>query len=144
MVLYITNVGAIALCDTLVDAVDVGATNATGRILIYDATGGVPANADVAITGQVLLATLNFQQPAFGGAVDNTGSAIATRAGSIADETSAVAGTAAFFRVTDRNNLAIWQGAVGSGSGELDLNSVVIGAGATVSITAMTVTMPES
>ena len=140
----LTNAAAIAACDAVVDRVDLGTTDATGDIKIYD--GAIPADADTALSGNTLLAELNMSNPAFGAAVDAAPGGRAT-ANAISDDTSADAtGTASFFRLNDRDNATVLQGDVTatSGGGDLELNTVSIVIGAKVSITAMTVTMPES
>jgi len=141
----ITNAAAIVMCDGIVDLVDGGTPgDATGDIKIYD--GSIPADADTALSGNTLLAELNFSNPAFGAAADAAPGAIAT-ANAIANDVSADAtGTASFFRVTDRANAVVWQGDVTAtaGGGDMELNTVSIVAAAVVSISAFTVTMPES
>lgn len=130
------------MADQIVDDVDVGSTNAEGRVRIYD--GAVPTDADTALGGQTLLAELLMSNPAFGGAVDISPGGQAT-ANAIADDASANAdGTATFFRVVDRDENTIFQGAVATSGAELNMNTVSIVTAAIVSITSMTVTMPES
>lgn len=140
MVLFIPNANAVVLCDAHVDRVDAGAGPGLWRI--YD--GSVPADADAALSGNTLLAELTFSDPAYGGAVDAAPGATAT-ANAITDDSSADAtGTASFYRKFDSNGLIVEQGAVSTSGAELNLNTVSIVAGATVSITSSTVTMPES
>lgn len=142
MTLFITNAAAIAACNAVVDLVDVGSTNASGHILIY--SGSVPADADAALGGATLLAELVMSNAAFGNAADIAPGAQATAASITADSSADATGTASFFRMTNRDATAIMQGAVGTSGAELNLNSVAISSGAQVSITSMTVTMPES
>ncbi len=126
---------AISCCDDIVDRIDVGATNAEGRIRIF--TGSKPASVDDVETG-TLLAELLMSNPAFGAAADQAPNARAT-AGTITDDSSADnAGTAGYFRVIDRNLNGVIDGDVTatSGGGDLELNTVVIAAGAIVSVTA--------
>ena len=140
----LTNAAAIAACDAVVDRVDLGTTDATGDIKIY--SGTIPTDADTALGAQVLLAELDMSIPAFGAAVDAAPGGRAT-ANAISDDTSADAGgTASFFRMNNRDNATVLQGDVTatSGGGDLELNTVSIVASAKVSITSMTVTMPES
>ena len=143
MTLSIPNTSAITACNAIVDACDVGTTDAQANVVIY--SGSVPALVDTALGAQVVLAELEMTNPAFGAAADAAPGATAT-ASAITDDTTANAtGTASFFRILNRDNVAVIQGAVGAtGSGaELELNSVAIQAGATVEITSLTVTMPE-
>lgn len=140
MTLYIPNARAIILCDSVVDSIDAGA--GAGLLRIYDGT--VPADADAALSGNTLLATLTYSDPAFGNAVDAAPGATAT-ASAITDDSSADAtGTATFFRALDSDLNVRLQGAVGTSGAELNLNTVSISAGAIVSVTSQTVTMPES
>ena len=121
MTLSISNVAALAACDAIVDLCDTGTTDAQANIVIY--SGSVPANVDTALGAQVVLAELEMSNP-----------------------TANAMGTASFFRILNRDNTAVIQGAVGAtGSGdELELNSTSIQPGATVEITSLTVTMPEA
>jgi hypothetical protein len=135
----LSNVAAIAANDAIVDLVDGGTTNPEGRIRIYD--GSKPAGGpDEAIVAQTLLAELPMSNPAFGNSVDAAPNARAT-ASAITDDSSADnPGTATWFRVVNRDSVAVIDGDVTatSGGGDLELNSVVISAGAVVSITAFT------
>lgn len=139
---FISNAAAIAACDAIVDRIDLGSTNAQGRVKIY--SGSVPTDADTALGAQVLLAELLGSNPFFGAAVDLAPGARATAA-AISDDTSADStGTASFFRIVDRNAVAVLQGACATSGAELNFNSVAISSGAIVSITSFTVTVPES
>lgn len=139
---FISNVAALAACDAIVDQVDVGSTNAQGRLRIY--SGSVPTDADTALGAQTLLAELNMSNPAFGAAADIAPGARAT-ASAISDDSSADAtGTASFFRIVNRNVVAVMQGACATSGSELDFNTTSISSGAVVSVTSFTVTVPES
>lgn len=131
-----------AACDAIVDLLDSGAGTAYFRI--YDGTP--PADLSVAVTSQVLLAELDLSNPAFGAAADGNPGAVAT-ANSITAEASAPAGgTAAWFRIFNRNGDAVIDGDVTAtgGGGALELNSTTIGAGANVSISSWTFTVDET
>lgn len=142
MVFYQTNAAAIVGLDAIADLVDVGSTNAQGRLRIY--AGSVPADADAALGGATLLAELNMSNPAFNGATDAAPGASAAAA-SISDDTSADAtGTAAFFRIVDRNEAAVFQGSVSTTGADLNLNTTSITSGANVAVTSLTVTLPEN
>lgn len=58
------------------------------------------------------------------------------------DDTSAQAGTAAQFSIYDRNNLKLLEGVVQVSGADLDLSSLVVGAGDTVSLTSFSITVP--
>ena len=141
----ITNAVAIAMCDAMVDALDGGASNAV--VQIY--ADVQPTDADTAVAAQVLLSTHACNATAFGNAVDDTGKATAT-ANAIGDDTSADAtDTATWFRASTTTDgstpvTTIIDGSVGTASADMIINTVSIESGATVSITAWTVSQPES
>ncbi len=139
----ITNASAIAAVDAVADLVDVGATDANGDLKMY--SGTIPADADSALGGAVLLTTNEMAIPAFAAGIDAApgGRAVAN---AIVDSTIAATGTASFFRVTNRNNVAIYQGTVTvlAGGGDIELNSIALQSGATLSITSLSITMPET
>lgn len=144
MTISISNAQAIECCDDVVDSCDLGSTDPQANIAIYDGTP--PANVDTGLSGNTLLAELEMSNPAFGGAVDISPGARAT-ANAISDDTSANAtGTASFFRILDRNNVPRVQGTVtaGGGGGDITFNSIAFQSGATVSISSLTITMPEA
>lgn len=118
--LFVRNV----LADAVVDLIDGGTTDPNGDLVIMT-------------SGDVEVATLAFANPAFGAAA----SAVAT-ANAIADDTSATGGTAALFKVQDRENREIFRGTVTAtgGGGDMELSSVTIGATDTVSVTSFTYT----
>jgi hypothetical protein len=144
MTLSIANAQAIQACDVIVDACDLGTTNASATLTIY--SGTPPANVDASLSGNTVLAQLAMSNPAFGGAADISPGARAT-ASTITDDSSANAtGTASFFRILDRDNVPRIQGTVTAtgGGGELELKSVSINSGVIVEVTSLTVTMPEA
>ena len=126
MGITLTTAARNAACDAIVDLVDGGTTDANGDLVIMT-------------SGDVEVATLAMSNPAFGAA--STGVATAS---AISDDTSATGGTAALHKIQNRDNTEIWRGTVGSGSGDLDLSSVTIGAGDTVSVSSYTLTVPAS
>lgn len=137
----ISNAAAIAACDAIVDKIDVGA--GTAYLRIYDGTQ--PANPDVAVSTQTLLAEMALPNPAFGAAADGTDKATATADcdPDLSDATANASGTASWFRVINRNGDAVIDGSVGTSSADLILNSVAISAGATVTITDWTFSVNE-
>lgn len=139
----IGNAEAIDACNAVVDRLDAGA--GAGLLRIYDGTQ--PAGGpDEAVGTQTLLAELTLSDPAFGAAADAAPGGQAT-ANAISDDPSANAtGTASWFRAVDSVGVAVIDGDVSAtgGGGDLELNSTSISAGATVSVTSWTVTMPES
>lgn len=110
------------------------AVGASGRLKIYDATGGVPANVGTALGTQVLLADLpcsaTFAAAAAAGAL--TLNAITTT-------NAAASGTAAFFRITTSGGTAVFQGTVGTSGADLNFNTVSFASGGPVQITSFVV-----
>jgi len=123
-------------CDAIVDDVDAGA--AAGYVEIRT---GAPSGPNAADSG-ILLATLPMSDPAFGAAVAGVATANAITNDSSADAT----GTAAHFRLKDSDANIVGEGTVTAtgGGGDMELNSVSIIIAAVVSITSLTVTVPES
>lgn len=143
----VTNSIAIAQCNAAVDAIDAGA--GAGTLVFY--AGTPPANADTALSGNTVLATLTFGDPAFGAASDLGPGARAT-ANVITEDASADAdGVATFARSFDSNGLVCHQFTVAGstgGSGEIlvtsaDANATIV-AGLPVSISAFAYTQPEA
>lgn len=144
MTISIKNTRAITNCDAIVDDCDLGTTNASATLRIY--SGSVPADVDTALSGQTILAELVMSNPAFGSAVDINPGARAT-ANAISDDTVANnTGTATFFRIFDRNDVARLQGTASStgGGGDLQINNAAIQVNTVVKITALTITQPEA
>lgn len=115
------------LADYVVDALDTGSADPNGDIQV--ATSGAFST---------ILALLQFANPAFGAAAGGVATANA-----IASDTNAPnSGTAANFRVRDRDNVEVFRGSVSAtgGGGDMQLSSVGIVAGDTVSLTSMTYT----
>ena len=106
-----------------------------GYLRIYD--GAQPADASTAITTQTLLAELRFGTPAFGAAVAGVATANATTGDSSADAT----GTAAWFRALKSDGTTVvTDGTVGTGTNDLVIDTTAISAGASVSVSAFTIT----
>ena len=103
--------------------------------------GGGPGLWEIWTTGfGTKLATLTFSATAFGAAATGVATAAA-----ITDDSSADAdGTAAVFRVTSSAPATIYEGTVSTSGADLNLNTVSITTGDTVSITSATMTMPAS
>ena len=117
-----------AACDAIVDLVDV---TGPGTIEIKTAASTVAGTSEAA--------TLTFSATAFGAAATGTAAANA-----ITSDTSATGGTVSDYTVFNGAGLAIWQGSVATSLADLNLSSVTIGAGDTVSISAFTLTVPAS
>lgn len=110
------------LADYTVDAIDSGTTDANGDLVIMT-------------SGDVEVATLACSATSFGAASSGTATANA-----ISNDSSATGGTAALFKFQDRDNSEVFRGTVTAtgGGGDIELSSVSIGAGDTVSITSFT------
>lgn len=117
------------LADLVVDAIDVGSTDANGDLQIATSSAF-----------STILATLQFANPAFGAASGG----VATANAIAADTNAANSGSAANFRIRDRNNAEVLRGTVSvpGGGGDIQLSSTGIVAGDTVSLSAMTYTAP--
>jgi hypothetical protein len=111
--------------------------SASGILNIY--AGVQPADVSSAVTAaNVILATPAMAATAFAAA---TASAIAANA--IVSDASAAGSTtasAAWFSICKSTGLRVIDGSVGTATSDLILNSVMISTGATVAITAFTVT----
>ena len=123
-----------AMLDEITAELDAGVGAA--KLRIYD--GAQPADADTAVGAQTLLAELVMTDPSAGAAAAGVWTASA-----IADDASANAtGTAAWFRIVDSDDNAVLDGdiTVTAGGGDIELDSLSITAGQTVSITSLTIT----
>ena len=104
----------------------------TGYIRIY--TGSVPATPATAASG-TLLAELRFASTAFGSA---SGTGLST-ANSISGVTASNTGTAGYCRILKSDGTtAVADLSVGTSGADLNLNSLSISSGASVSITSFT------
>ncbi len=135
----ISNAAALAACNAIVDRLDAGA--GAGTLKIY--AGSVPANVEAA--AGTLLATLTLSDPAFGDAVDINPGARATANAITSDSSADATGTAAYFRASDSDGTSSIQGTVTAtgGGGDLEVGTVSFVAGAVISVTSWTVTVPE-
>lgn len=115
-----------AACDAIVDLIDLGSTDANGDLVIQSA-----ADAEIA--------TLALSDPAFGDAA----AGVAT-ANAISDDSNATGGTADNFILRDKDNTEVMRGLCGTSGAELNLSSLSIGSGDTVSVSSLTATMPAT
>ena len=122
-----------AEADALSDLLD------NGYLRIYD--GSQPANADTAISTQVLLAELRFNATAAPAASNGVLTFNAITADSSANNT----GTATWFRALKSDGTSVvMDGSVGTSGANLNLTSVAITSGSSVSVTSMTHTIPRA
>lgn len=109
------------LADTVVDLIDVSG----------------PGALEIQAAGGAEVATLAFGNPAFGAATGGTATA-----NPISNDTNATGGTAAQFEANDGADAQVFLGSVGTSGEDINLSSVTIGAGDTVSISSLTYTAP--
>lgn len=107
-----------SLANLVVDLIDAGA--AAGYL-------------EIDTSGDVEVATLTFSDPAFGNASSGTATANA-----ITSDTNATGGTAAKAFAADSDDTPVFLCAVGTSGSDINLSSVAIGAGDTVSISSLT------
>ena len=110
------------LADAVVDLLDAGAGAGT---LVFQTSGAAE------------VATLTFSDPAFG-----SGSAGTATASAITDQTNATGGTTDRFVAQDSNAVSVFLGSVATSGADINLSSVVIGSGDTVSVTSLTYSAP--
>jgi len=119
-----------AEADALSDLLD------NGYLRIYDGTQ--PANANTAITSQVLLAELRFNATAAPAASGGVLTMNAITQDSSADNT----GTATWFRALKSDgSTVVFDGSVSTSGADLNLGSTSITSGASVAVTSMTFTV---
>lgn len=123
--------------DAIVDSVDVGSTNPTGRLLIY--SGTQPATPETTATG-TLLVTINFATVAFT-AADSTATA-GLFGGTAISATVTTSGTAGYFRVTDRDNIALFDGSISTTGADMNFDNVTFVSGGTATVNTLTIQSP--
>lgn len=116
------------------------------NLVIY--AGTPPTNANTALSGNTVLATLALASTPFSsytfnasGGPNANGAAVATL-GSISSATAAATGTATFWRILTSGSTALLQGACGTSGSDMNLNTTAVTAGSTVSITSGTISLP--
>lgn len=114
-----------ALADALGGLIDTGTTETGGKLVIETS-----ADAEISLH--------RFSNPFDGGA----SSGVITMSDAPKDDTSASAGTAAQFSIYDRDDTKILEGVVAVTGEDLDLSSLAVGAGDTVSLTSFSLTVP--
>ncbi len=125
MALTLETVMRDAIANALGGAIDFGVTETAGKLVIET-------------TGDAEISLHRFDDPFDAGSSVGT----ITMTGAPKDDTSATAGTAAQFSIYDRNNLKLLEGVVNVTGAELDLSSLSVGGGDTVSLTAFSITVP--
>jgi uncharacterized protein with beta-barrel porin domain len=125
-----------AILNQITARIDLGA--AAGTIVLY--SGSIPTNANTALAGNTVLATLTCADPSAAAAASKTLTLNAITQDSSADAT----GDATFFRVMDSDANVVLQGSVSAvgGGGDLQMNTVSVVAGGPVQITSCSFTLP--
>lgn len=103
-------------------------------------TGAGTATFVFETSGDVEVATIDLQNPAFGAAA----AGVITLQGVPLSDTSATGGTTAQASVFDRDTTKQFELTVGTSGTEIIISSVVIGATDQVDLTALTITVPAS
>lgn len=142
MTSYWRNTDIRTTLDGLLDLLDAG--SGPGEIRIY--SGTAPADADAALSGNTLLCTLTFTDPAFPASADSnpgaTATASAITSGTVVNAASPT--TMTFFRTLDSNAVVRGQGAIGTSGQEMNFPSTSVVNGMILGCSAMTVFMAES
>lgn len=136
--LKLSSAARTAMAQAIIDQIDAGTA---GKIEIC--TGSIvacSADADGGCTGQTLLAELTMS------ATSGTASTGTLTFSAITDDSSANnTGTAGYFMVlTQTGGTCVYTGTVGTSGADLNLNTTSIVSGARVSVTAASITMPNS
>lgn len=127
---------AITARNTMLDALN--AILNSGVLRIY--SGTEPATPETALSGNTLLAELTIGATALAAASAGAATFNAITADSSADAT----GTATFFRIFSSDGTTVrFQGTVGTSGADLNLNSTSITSGGTVSVTSLSLTLPQ-
>lgn len=109
----------------------------SGTIQVF--SGTQPVNANTALSGNTLLATLTFGATAFGSAVAGVITANAITSG-----TAVATGTATFARIYETDGTtAVMDVQVGTSGAYINLNTVSIVTGGLVSVTSFAHTVTE-
>ena len=133
---YITQAAGAAALDAIVDLLDVGGA---GTLKFYGTAK--PATANTATSGQTLGATCTFSATAFGAAT--TADPSVATAASITDDSAADADvTVVWARWASGGATTVLDCTVGASGADINFNTNVFVTGATVSVTALTVTHP--
>jgi hypothetical protein len=133
---YLTQAVGKAALDSIVDSLDAGGA---GTIKIY--TTAQAATANTALGAQTLLATLTYSATAYGAATTADPS-VATAASITSDSSADATGTAVWARHASGGATTIFDCSVGTATSDIIFNTAAFVSGATIAITALTVTLP--
>jgi len=121
--------------NTLADAVD-AAINAGGAGSLEFQTSASATGVAAGSTAEV--ATITFETTAFGAAV----AGVITASSLPKSDTAPTGGTVGAFTIFDGGNLRIMSGVVSTGGDDIDLSSLAISTGDTVTLNSLTYTAP--
>lgn len=110
------------VADAVVDLIDAGAGAGT---------------IEFQTSGDVEVATLTYSDPAYGNAAAGTATA-----NSITSDTNATGGTVAKSQHLDSNDTEVFSTAVGTSGSDINLSSLAVGSGDTVSMSSLTYSAP--
>ena len=103
-------------------------------------TGAGTAELRFETTGDVEVATEALQNPAFGAAA----AGVITCQGTPIEDTNATGGTVGQFSIYDRDGTKQLEGTVATAGADINISSTGVGAGDTVRLTSLTITVPAS
>lgn len=103
-------------------------------------TGAGTATFKLETSADAEVASFDLQNPAFGAA----SSGVITLAGVPLQDTSAAGGTVAQASIYNRNGDKVCESVAATSGQEVTVSSTTVGVGETVSLTALTVTVPAS
>lgn len=103
-------------------------------------TGSGTSNLKFETSGDVEVATIDFQDPAFGAA----SAGVITLAGVTLSDTSATGGTIAQASIFDQDGTKQLEMTVSTSGAEINITSLVIAATEQVDLTSLTITVPAS
>lgn len=124
------------MMDALVARMNLGAGAATLKLY----SGTMPANADAALSGNTLLATLTFTDPA----APASASGVVTFSTITEDSSADASATATFARIQDSDGNTVFDCDVNTTGSVIVLNTTSIVAGGPVRITSFTLTLPAT
>ncbi len=132
---------AIAMVDAAADLADVGSTDANGAMVFY--SGTPPADAQTALSGNTVLGTIEFANPAYGAGADAAPGGIATLLSVPIIDVDGIDATATntFARSFDRDNNVIAQFIEGT---DYTTNAAAFVTGAELELTTHSLTQPET
>ena len=101
-------------------------------------TGGGTANMKFEDAADVEIATIDFQNPAFGAAA----AGVITLQGTPLEDNNTDAGTIEHFSIYARSGTKQLEGVVLVAGGDINITSLVIGSGDTIELTSFSITVP--